>query len=355
MRTGAGIELRWEAMLRGIHLQSDWLRTGPGELLEEARRLLHEPPPRIYLTGCGDSHFAGVGARLAFERWSGIPAQAVEALELSRYELELAPAGSWVVCVSNSGRVVRTVEAAEEARRRGLKTIAVTYAPDSRLAQAAEATLAFRYDDPGFGPGTISYVASLGALYALAARAAELAGRPVEPDFQADAAATTVELSAPVAERLAASLPDDATVDILGGGPSLATALFGRAKFIEAAHSPGGAHELEEWAHEEFFCTRPGVTTVVVAPPGASLDRAVEQLDAARKVGARTVAVAEEDVPADVVLPVAPGTPEELTPLTYCIPLELLAYHYASTRGLTMLGFDDEDRRALNYHQIFGE
>lgn len=355
MRTGAESELRWEAMLRGIQMQADWLRTGPAELLERARELLHEPPPRIYLTGCGDSHYAGVAARLAFERWSGIPTQAVESLELSRYELDLAPPGSWAVCVSNSGRVVRTVEAAAAARERGLTTVAVTYAADSRLAETAEATLAFRYDDPGFGPGTISYVASLGALYALAARAAELSGFAVPFDLPADAAAETLEVAAPVADRLARELPDDAKVDILGGGPSYGTALFGRAKFIESAHSPGGAHELEEWAHEEFFCTRPGVTTIVVAPPGASYDRALEQLEAAKKVGALTVVVSEADPPADLVLPVAAGTPEELTPLTYCVPLELLAYHYASTRGLTMLGFDDADRRALNYHQIFGE
>ena len=195
---------------------------------------------------------------------------------------------------------MRTVEAAAEARSRGLKAIGVTYDAESRLAQTAEVTLAFRYDDPGFGPGTISYIASLGALYALAWRAKELAegqslrGCPWDTAGMADATAETVELSAPVAERLAASLPDDATIDILGGGPSLGTALFGRAKFIESAHSPGGAHELEEWAHEEFFCTRPGVTTIVVAPPGASHDRAVEQLEAARKVGATTVAVSPE-------------------------------------------------------------
>jgi glucosamine--fructose-6-phosphate aminotransferase (isomerizing) len=361
MRTGEGIELRWEAMLKGIHMQADWLRSGPDELLARARELLHEAPPRIYLTGCGDSHFAGIGARLAFERWSGIPTQAVESLELSRYELELAPAGSWVVCVSNSGRVVRTVEAAAEARSRSLTAIAVTYAPESRLAETADVTLAFSYEDPGFGPGTISYIASLGALYALAWRAKELAegqslrGCPWDTAGIAEATAETIELSAVLAEQLAASLPDDAKIDILGGGPSLGTALFGRAKLIESAHSPGGAHELEEWAHEEFFCTRPGVTTIVVAPPGASHDRAVEQLEAARKVGATTIAASPSSVPADLVLPVAGGTPEELCPLTYCVPLELLAYHYASSRGLTMLGFDDESRRSLNYHQIFGE
>jgi glucosamine 6-phosphate synthetase-like amidotransferase/phosphosugar isomerase protein len=56
-----------------------------------------------------------------------------------------------------------------------------------------------------------------------------------------------------------------------------------------------------------------------------------------------------------VVLPVAGDPPEELSPISYCVPLELLAYHYASTRGLTMLGFDDEKRKALNFRQIFGE
>jgi len=145
---------------------------------------------------------------------------------------------------------------------------------------------------------------------------------------------------------------------VVGGGHSYVTSFFGRAKLIEAAHSPGGAHELEEWAHEEFFCTGPGVTTIVVAPPGASHDRAVEQIEAARKIGATAVAVCTTNAPAagvaDLVLPVAGDAPEELSPLTYCVPLELLAYHYASERGLTMLGFDDARRKELNFRQIFG-
>jgi glucosamine 6-phosphate synthetase-like amidotransferase/phosphosugar isomerase protein len=51
---------------------------------------------------------------------------------------------------------------------------------------------------------------------------------------------------------------------------------------------------------------------------------------------------------------VAAETAEELTPLTFCIPLELFAYHFASTKGLTMLGFDDERRKEINFRQIFG-
>jgi glutamine---fructose-6-phosphate transaminase (isomerizing) len=268
------------------------------------------------------------------------------------------------VCVSNSGRVVRTVEAAEAARARGLLSIAVTYDQNSRLAQAADATLAYRYDDPGFGPGTISYVACLAAVYVLGLRAAELAGRD---DFgtrlqlleaQAEATSKTIELAEPAAKLLASEIPLEAKIDLVGGGPSLGTALYGRAKLIESARVAGGAHELEEWAHEEFFCTGPGTVTIVVAPPGASGDRAVEQLEAAREIGATAVAVCPPDAPAasatEVVLPVAGEVPEELSPLTYSIPLELFAYHFASSRGLTMLGFDDERRKALNFKQIFG-
>jgi glucosamine--fructose-6-phosphate aminotransferase (isomerizing) len=363
MRVDENIQLRWENMLAGIRQQPDWLARGPRELLEQARELIDGPaPPRVYLTGCGDSHYAGLAVRHAFEAWSGIPTQALPALELARYDVEFAPPGSWAVCVSNSGKVVRTVEAAANARAHGLRAIGVTYDPESRLAEAAEVTLPYRYDDPGFGPGTISYVASLGALYALAVHAAELAGRTASIDgieAAAGASLATIELAEPVAGRLGRETPAETKVDVVGGGPSLGSAWFGRAKLIEAAHGPGGAHELEEWAHEEFFCSGPGTMTIVVAPPGASHDRAVEQLAAARATGATAVAVCPQDAPAaseaDHVLPVAGDTPEELTPLTYCVPLELFAYHFASSKGLVMLGFDEEWRRQLNFRQIFGE
>ena len=134
-------------------------------------------------------------------------------LELSRYELELAPAGSWVVCVSNSGKVVAHGRGGGRgARERGLlrdRRHLRRRAAGSR--DAAEVTLAYRYDDPGFGPGTISYVASLGALYALARAARPELGGPRRGSTwstgQAEATARTIELAGPVAERLGRELP----------------------------------------------------------------------------------------------------------------------------------------------------
>ena len=82
MRVDENIELRWENMLAGVRQQAGWLAHGPRELLEQARELLTgPPPPAIYLTGCGDSHYEGLATRHAFESWSGIPTQALPALE----------------------------------------------------------------------------------------------------------------------------------------------------------------------------------------------------------------------------------------------------------------------------------
>ena len=283
-------------MLAGIRMQADWLRNGPAELLEEARRLLDGPaPPRIYLTGCGDSHYAGLATRLAFERWSGIPTQAVESLELSRYELELAPAGSWAICVSNSGKVVRTVEAAAEARQRGLRAIGVTFDADSPLAPTRTRRSPTATTTPASGRERSPTSPPSARCMRWQSARPSWRQRPVEPDFSGRRGHRHVQgvRCARRAPRRGAAGRRE--VDFVGGGPSFGTAFFGRAKMIEAAHAPGGAHELEEWAHEEFFCTGPGVTTIVVAPPGAAHDRAVEQLSAAREIGATAVAVCPPD------------------------------------------------------------
>src|SRR6266581_2542775 len=130
-------ELKWDNMLAGIRVQPDYLRGGAAAALHAvAADLPLRVPSRVYLVGCGDSHYAGLATRFAFERWSGVPTEALESLEFSRYAIESAPADALVIAVSNSGRVVRTVECALVARARGIASVGLTYNPDSRLAEA---------------------------------------------------------------------------------------------------------------------------------------------------------------------------------------------------------------------------
>ncbi len=363
------LELKWEHMLAGIQAQPGYLRGGAARSLYEAvSRLPLRVPSRIYLVGCGDSHYAGLATRYVFERWAGIPTEALEALEFSRYAAETAPSDALLVAVSNSGRVARTVECALTARSRGIASIGLTYNPESRLAEAATMLLPWTYEDVGFGPGTLSYLASQVGLFALAARLGQINGRLTQDQADerlaaitaaGEALAKTIEMTRGGAAEVAANITSGGLVCIMGGGPNYGTALFGMAKFIEAAGYSAVGQELEEWAHEQYFCTGPGTTTFVIAAPGASLDRAREQLRAVRDVGGRAVALCEKDdaetvALADAVLPVAALSDELYSPLLTAVPLELVALEFAQRLGRTMLGFDDELRREVNFRQIFG-
>ena len=363
------LDLKWEHMAAGIDAQPSYLSAGAIRgLYAAASDLDVRVPSRIYLVGCGDSYYAGVATRFAFERWTGIPTEALESLEFSRYAVTTAPADALVVAVSNSGRVTRTIESALFAGQRGIRSIALTYFPESPLARTATHTLPWTYADVGFGPGTLSYLASLVGLYALAMRIGVAAGHlgAAELDERLDAVTACGELVAatiadcrPVAATIAAAIDPLGLVAIIGGGPSHGTALFGMAKFIESARHNAVGQELEEWAHEQYFCTGPGSHTFVVAPAGASLDRSREQLRAVRDVGGTAVAICDpgdeetRDL-ADTVLPAAGISDELLSPIVTAVPLELVALAFAQRLGRTMLGFDDANRREVNFRQIFG-
>jgi glucosamine--fructose-6-phosphate aminotransferase (isomerizing) len=173
-----------------------------------------------------------------------------------------------------------------------------------------------------------------------------------------DAIERTIASCRPAADELAQSIDPAGGLTVIGGGPNYGTALFGMAKFIEAAAFNAVGQELEEWAHEQYFCTGPGTHTVVIASPGASLDRAREQLRAVRDVGGRAVAICDasdtETVAlADTVLPVTFVPDELVSPIVNAVPLELSALAFAQRLGRTMLGFNDKRRQEVNFRQIF--
>lgn len=362
------LELRWGSMEEAIDGQAAYLGEGAArQMFAAALHLPLQRPSRVYLVGCGDSHYAGLATRHAFERWSGIPTEALQSLEFSRYAIEAAPRDALVIAVSNSGRVARTVECAIFAERRGIPSLAVTYDPRSRLASATRMTLPWTYRDFGFGPGTLSYLASIVALYVLALRLGRLTDRLSQSEVSStldriagssEAVAATTREARPIAARLAEAIAPEGLLTIIGGGPNYGTALFGMAKFIEAARLPAVGQELEEWAHEQYFCTGPGTHTVVIAPAGRSLVRARELIRAVRDVGGTAVAICAADDAAtagsaDMAFPVHEPGDELLSPMVTALPLEVTALEVARRLGRTMLGFDDENRRIVNFREIF--
>lgn len=363
------MDLKWQNMLAGIEAQVPFIRQSPQTVYQQVREklALKQAPSRVYLVGCGDSWYCGMATRLAFESWAGVGTEALQALEFSRYGVQYAPRDALVVAISNSGRVARTVEAVARARARGLKTIAGTSMLDSRIAQEADLAIDLGYAERRFAPGTSSYMASLLLEYCVALHIAEVGGRMTaaqvnakldEIAAEADGMQKTIDANKPVFEKLGEQAQLTDKLIFIGGGPNYGTAFFSMAKVFEAARVHAAGQELEEWAHEQYFVTGADTYTFVIAPPGASVDRAREQLWAVNEMKSTSVAIcAAEDAEtaklAKVVAPVYGGQDEALSPLSYCIPGELFAFYFAATKNLTMLGFDNPHIKEVNFQQIF--
>ena len=333
---------------------------------------------KIYFTGCGDSHYAGVAARLAFDKYTGVQTEPLESLEFSRYVVDYMPENSLLFGISNSGQVARSIETVVVARQRKAYTIAVTGYPDGPLAQAADAALiqAVPKMAEDLGPYSVgalglgNFIASLLTLYLSGLRIAELRGRLSSSDVAslkqelvnaADIIRRTAEHNKKTAEELARSLWQLDTFFIIGGGPNYATAMFAAAKLFEQPNQNGVPQELEEWAHEQYFLTRPNVTPIfVIAPPGNSHDRAIEQIHGARDMGATVIAICDSEDQeiiglADWSMPIQGQIPEEFTPLVYIVPNQLFATSLHQVKGRPPLipPYDQKRMREVNFRQIF--
>jgi sugar/nucleoside kinase (ribokinase family)/fructoselysine-6-P-deglycase FrlB-like protein len=312
----------------------------------------------VFLVGCGDSQFAGQAAQLAFQRHAGVRAHAVHALDFARYQVRYLPQRSAVVCVSFSGKVGRTTEAAVQARRFGALAVALTNNADGELARAADLVLPIDVPTLGFSPGTTSYLGLLATLDDLALRWAAARGLPTATararlEAIPALAGGTLRESAEPARTAAGLLAAHAWVTFLGGGPNEASARFGAAKLFEGPQLLGVSTNIEEWAHEEYFVTRAGTPVVLVAPSGASADRAAEILSELDFVGARPLVVSDAvpRLPA-LHLPLAPGAAEEFSPLLAALPLSLIGFHLAEALGKESYNFPSEAARREHYDTI---
>lgn len=340
---------------------SDAIDDPDGHLFALAKSLLAQNISDLWLTGCGDSAFAGQAASLAFYRHTGIRAHPVHALDLSRYQVRYLPTGSAVVGVSVSGQVGRTVEAAVQARRFGYPTYALTNAVDGKLALASDVVVPLDVTTLGFSPGTSTYVAMLGSLLRVAAAVSELSrgddtlSRMLHrlPAQVASTLEVTAEPAVVAAQRLLAR-PWTA---FLGAGPNEATARFGAAKVFEGSQQVAVSTNLEEWAHEEYFVTSAGDPVVLVNPTGAAHDRGLEILSELRFVDAMPIVVSDQPLPSGsardvLLLPLSPDVPEELSPVTSALPLALAGFHLARLGGKRSYDLPSEEARTEHYDTI---
>ena len=311
---------------------------------------------QIILTGSGDSYFAAAAAAQALRGWTGLPVQAMTAMEAARYAMSAAvpprsaaAKGQLVLAVSHSGEAARVVEAVQRLRAAGALTVAVTAAPDSRLGLAADRHLLTHIAPFAPAPGSRTYLASLVTLYLVGIRLSEVLIRMTMDHANVlrreliaigTAATGLVDRCRPLLATFAERRATAPAIDVLGSGPSFASACYTAAKLIEAAGVFAAAQDAEEFHHLNYFIDRPeDLPTIVFAPTrAAAASRYGELMQALAELERPSLVVSDRDDAFGLTGVVAlPPCTEYFAPLLETIPGALLA-------ALTA-----EKRRAVHY------
>jgi glutamine---fructose-6-phosphate transaminase (isomerizing) len=188
-----------------------------------------------------------------------------------------------------------------------------------------------------------------GAMVRLAQLAVALGSPPWKAELARvpDAIRAAISLRSQVSEALD-RLHLGHVVHFVGGGPAYATALEGALKLREAAYVSAEGHELESILHGPLISLNAEDSVVMVAQPGAALERTAELAAALHEIGATTVAVGASaaSLTATTVRLETPAVDELLAPIVNVVPLQWLALEVSRRLGVEADSFRTVGRYA---------
>jgi fructoselysine-6-P-deglycase FrlB-like protein len=257
---------------------------------------------RVILVGMGSSRFAAVAAA-AHLRSRGVDAVA----EYASTATPTPPSRDTVVVgISASGTTFETVEALS-AHRATSTTVAVTNAPDSELASAADVVLPLLAGTEEGGVACLTYQATVAVLLLLAGRIAG-EGPDVGDLRPAVAAGAGLRDERDSWLDVVVELVDAArTVATIAPAERLASALQSALMLREGPRVAADAAETGDWLHVDVYLSkRPGYLAFLFA--GSRFDAAVLEWSAKRAFPAVSVGAAVPGSTIEISYPAA-GAP----------------------------------------------
>jgi glucosamine--fructose-6-phosphate aminotransferase (isomerizing) len=289
--------------------------------IAQVRAAIEQWQPRVVMLAArGTSDHAALYAKYLVEVCLQVPAGLVSPSSFTVYGARPQMAGVLFIAVSQSGGSPDLVESTEVARSCGALTVAVTNAPGSPLATAADHHVYVHAGAERAVAATKSYTAELLALYLLLV-GGDAAAVP-------DAAARTLEHAAR-AHEAAARFASVQRLITTARGFSYPTAREAALKVMETSYLSAQAFSGADLLHGPLAVIGPDVPVIAVATPGRGGDAMKPVLDRLAAVGAKVLRVGVADG-----LPVASdGIAEELLPILEILPLQQLAWRLAIDRG----------------------
>jgi glutamine---fructose-6-phosphate transaminase (isomerizing) len=307
---------------------------------ELARRI-----DRIYITACGTAAYAGMVGKYLIEKIARIPVEVVIGSEF-RYSDPILSERTVVLAISQSGETADTLAAMEEGRRKGAVIWSIVNAIGSQAMRVSDGFISMQ-TGPEIGvASTKAFTAPIVDQYMLAILLADLRGviddktrRSLVSDLRLvpDLVGRTLDREDDV-EAVAHVLKDIRNCLYLGRGINMPIAYEGALKLKEISYIHAEGYPAGEMKHGPIALIDEHMPVLCLAPQDPWHEKMISQIQQAKARGGIVIAVATDGDElvqnmADHVLWI-PETPWMLSPVVTVLPLQLLAYHIASLRGL---------------------
>lgn len=307
------------------------LLDGSQKALAQAGRDIRKRDPRFIVTVArGSSDHAASFMKYAVELTAGLPVASVGPSVASIYGVRLRLAGSACLAISQSGKSPDIVAMAEEAKRGGALTVAITNTSDSPLARGADHAIDILAGAERSVAATKTFVNSAVAGLALMAHCTDDEGllaalRQLPEHFRNAIDCDWMEM--------AAALDGASSLFILGRGPSVAIANEAALKLKETCAMHAEAYSAAEVMHGPLALIRSGFPVLALAARDRSEPSMAEAADSLVGKGAAVFATTALSKAATRIPFASTGHP--LTdPLALVVSFYAFVEAFARHRGL---------------------
>lgn len=316
-----------------------------------AEAFLNLPPElfasikHVQIAACGTSYHAGLVGQYYLEEYAGVSATVTIASEY-RYKRTVVPQHSLFITLSQSGETADTLAALKLAKEQGYAaTLCICNNASSALVRNSDVVFLTRAGTEIGVASTKAFTTQLMALFLLTLGLGRDNGQIDVAAGRRFAAAlrqapSEVRAQLQLDHEIAALSQDFAGLEhalYLGRGAMYPIALEGALKLKEISYIHAEGYASGELKHGPIALIDARMPVIVTAPHDSLVSKLVSNIEEVRARGGRLYIFAAEDVQlkenAQCRVLLTANREPLLAPITFCIPLQLLAYHVAVING----------------------
>ena len=299
---------------------------------------------KILIVACGTAYHAGLVTKQYIENLARIPVN-VEIASEYRYSNPLTDDKTLCIVISQSGETSDTLAALKEAKRHGAKSLAITNVVGSSISREADNTV-YTWAGPEISvASTKAYTTQLAAGLLFAVYLGQLNGK-MDPDLGGEILCGVKSLPTLIHEifevdedmkAFAKHYGFKSDAFFLGRAIDYAVAMEGALKLKEISYIHAEAYAGGELKHGTLALIEEGVPVIALATQEDVYDKMISNI---REVKAREAVVIGIGMKGDEELSkhvdhtiYVPRANKFIAPILAVVPLQLLAYYAAITRG----------------------